>query len=227
MKGVHMTLPIQNKQKPVKEIFMTKLNIYQKINKVMQQVEAVQKESKKVNGQYTFVSHDAVAAALHMPMAENGIVMVPSVGELVRDGNMTIVRMDIEFVNSDAPEEKIKVSHYGYGIDPQDKGVGKAVSYAVKYALLKMFCLETGDDVEKDNTDHKSDAVTDGMIHARKKLLFDSIGKDTDAGGFFDQMAKTYKKTVNQIVMSYEDVNKFVSDFSKWKEINQSLVKAS
>ncbi len=206
---------------------MTKLNIYQKINKVMEEVEAVQKESKKVNGQYTFVSHDAVAAALHMPMARNGIVMIPTVAELVRDGNMTIIKLDITFVNSDAPEEKILVTHYGYGIDSQDKGIGKAVSYAVKYALLKMFCLETGDDVEKDNTDHKSSAVTEDMILSRKKLLFDSIDKDTSAPGFFDQMAKTYKKTVNQIVMSYEDVNKFVADFHKWKENHQPLAKAN
>jgi hypothetical protein len=160
-------------------------------------------------------------------MANHGIVMVPSVIELLRDGNLTMVTMSIKFVNADQPDEFIEVQHYGYGIDPQDKGIGKAVSYAVKYALLKMFCLETGDDVEKDNIDHKSSAVTEDMILARKTLLFESIGKDKEAKGFFDQMAKTYKKTVEQIVMSYESVEKFVNDFNKWKENHSQLAKTA
>jgi hypothetical protein len=38
---------------------------------------------------------------------------------------------------------------FGYGIDDQDKGAGKAMSYAVKYALLKTLGLETGDDPDE------------------------------------------------------------------------------
>jgi hypothetical protein len=37
-----------------------------------------------------------------------------------------------------------------YGIDDSDKGPGKAISYAVKYALLKALGLETGDDPDED-----------------------------------------------------------------------------
>ena len=40
----------------------------------------------------------------------------------------------------------------GYGIDPADKGIGKAISYSFKYALLKTFCLETGDDPDQDQS---------------------------------------------------------------------------
>lgn len=133
-------------------------NIYQRINAVMLEVESVQKENKKVNNQYTFVSHDAVAAALHRPMAKHGIVMIPTIAELVQDGNRTSVKMEISFVNADNGDDRINVVSYGYGIDPQDKGIGKAVSYAVKYALLKLFVLETGDDVERSNLDYKPEA---------------------------------------------------------------------
>jgi hypothetical protein len=129
-------------------------NIYQRINQVMGEVEAVQKESKKVNNMYTFVSHDAVARALHGPMQRAGIVMIPSIASMIQDGNRTVVKMDIAFINIDNPEDRFIVNYEGYGIDPQDKGPGKAISYAVKYALLKTFCLETGDDVEKDNIEH-------------------------------------------------------------------------
>lgn len=129
-------------------------NIYQRINQVMSEVEAVQKESKKVNGQYTFVSHDAVSKALHMPMVKAGIVMVPDIISCTHDGNRTSVQMALKFVNADKPDDMVIINAFGQGIDQQDKGIGKAVSYAVKYGLLKMFCLETGDDVEKDNIDH-------------------------------------------------------------------------
>ncbi len=130
-------------------------NIYQRMNQVMLDVEGVQKESKKVNGQYTFVSHDAVAKALHMPMVKAGIMMLPTIEDLIQDGNRTRVMMGITFVNIDNPEDTCYIRTAGDGIDPQDKGIGKAVSYAVKYGLLKAFCLETGDDVEKDNYEHK------------------------------------------------------------------------
>ncbi len=34
----------------------------------------------------------------------------------------------------------------GTGVDPQDKSVGKALTYAHKYALIETFMLEIGDD---------------------------------------------------------------------------------
>jgi hypothetical protein len=50
------------------------------------------------------------------------------------------------------------VETIGYGVDPQDKGPGKAISYGVKYALLKVLGLETGDDpdtVQDDRADYR------------------------------------------------------------------------
>lgn len=132
-------------------------NIYQRIRDIMCEVKGINKESKKVNNQYTFVSHDAVAKALHDPLTRHGVVMLPNVTELTQSGNRTCAKVEVKFVNVDNPEESVTVTYWGYGIDPQDKGVGKAISYAVKYCLLKTFCLETGDDVEKDSIDFKAD----------------------------------------------------------------------
>ena len=58
------------------------------------------------------------------------------------------------------------VRAFGYGIDNGEKGPGKAVSYAVKYALLKTFCLETGDDPDRDaGTEHvPSTSTIDGAL---------------------------------------------------------------
>jgi len=125
-------------------------NIYQRINAVMQEVDYIQKGEKKVAGQYRFVSHDQVTAALHGPMTKHGIVCTSSIVEMKQDGNRTEVKLEVSFINIDNPVDRLWVTYYGYGIDTSDKGIGKAVSYAFKYALLKTFCLETGDDPDQD-----------------------------------------------------------------------------
>ena len=46
---------------------------------------------------------------------------------------------------------KIIVGDYvGYGIDASDKGVGKAITYAYKYLLMKLFMLEVGTDEDSE-----------------------------------------------------------------------------
>ncbi len=132
-----------------------KLNIYQRLHEVMKAINYVQKESKKVNNQYTFVSHDAVTAKIRQPLIDNGILPIVRVVGHKQDGNRTEANIEVDFVNIDVPEERVTVPAFGYGIDPQDKGPGKAISYAFKYAVLKTFALETGDDPEKDMIDHK------------------------------------------------------------------------
>lgn len=134
------------------------MNIYQRLNAIMSKVNYVQKEDKKVNNQYKFVSHDAVTSAVQPYLVEFGVVPVPTVINRVQDGNRTEVDVRVDFVNMDTPEEIVSVTMFGYGVDQQDKGPGKAFSYAKKYAFLQLFCLATGDDPERDNVDHKKTA---------------------------------------------------------------------
>ena len=138
-----------------KKVTVSELNIYQRLSEVMKEVSYIKKEDKKVNGQYTFASHDAVTAKIRPYLIKNGIVTIPRVVSHTQDGNRTEVDIEIDFVNIDNPEDKIVVPTFGYGIDNQDKGVGKAISYAVKYAYLKVLALETGDDPERDTIDYK------------------------------------------------------------------------
>jgi hypothetical protein len=163
-------------------------NIYQRLNQVMAEVESVQKEKKAGGLQYSFTSHDAVSKALHMPMVRAGIAMIPDIKDFKQETGVdqknnpvlrTTMTMLVTFINVDNPEDKVSVTYFGQGIDNQDKGIGKAISYAVKYALLKVFCLETGDDVEKDNIEYKADPkkaeevalLSDEQIHSIAKIL--------------------------------------------------------
>lgn len=61
------------------------------------------------------------------------------------------------FVNVDLPNEYIDVVSYGDGIDSADKAPGKAMTYSDKYALLKAYKIQTGDDPDQDaSPDYKN-----------------------------------------------------------------------
>ena len=116
----------------------------------MGELDYIGKGDKTVNGQYRFVSHDQVTAKIHPLLVRHGVTIVPSVEEVIQEGNRTMVKLLVSFVNADCPSDTFSIRSIGYGVDPSDKGPGKAISYALKYALLKVFCLETGDDPDND-----------------------------------------------------------------------------
>ncbi len=136
---------------------MTTKNIYQRLHAVMQEVDYIQKE-KRQGMRYSIVSHDAVTAKVRPLMVKHGVVYFPTNFRMDQVGNRTQLACDVVFQNIDDPADFMAVATAGYGIDDQDKGPGKAISYAVKYALLKALGLETGDDpdIEQD-VQHKPD----------------------------------------------------------------------
>jgi len=153
-------------------------NIYQRMLNIMEDVKYIQKEDKKVNNQYRFVSHDAVTAKIRTALILRGVIALPTVDKYERDGNLTSCSLTMKFVNVDKPEDFVEIKTFGYGVDNQDKGPGKAMSYAVKYAFLKAFCLETGDDPERDNIEavsKMSEAKVDEMIMGLPTALTSTI----------------------------------------------------
>lgn len=125
-------------------------NLHQRLHDAMGEVDYVQKERK--NGMnYTIVSHDAVTAKVRPVLHRCGVIYYPVEMQHRQDGNRCEVALKVRFVNVDEPTDFIDVPGLGYGVDPSDKGPGKAVSYAVKYCLLKTLGLETGDDPDEDD----------------------------------------------------------------------------
>ena len=62
---------------------------------------------------------------------------------------MTRIETTYRFVNIDNPAEYIETTVFSEGIDAQDKGSGKAMTYADKYALMKAYKISTGDDPDQ------------------------------------------------------------------------------
>jgi hypothetical protein len=138
------------------------LNIAQRIAAVMGEVDYVQKE-KKQGMNYSIVSHDAVTAKVRPLLHKHGVIYYPRGLQVQQNGNRTEAVFMVRFENIDDRTDYIDVETIGYGVDPQDKGPGKAISYGVKYALLKVLGLETGDDpdtVQDDRANHEAGPVT-------------------------------------------------------------------
>jgi hypothetical protein len=111
----------------------------------MGEVDYVQKERKQ-GMNYSIVSHDAVTAKVRPLLHKHGVIYYPRGLTVSQNGNRTEAVFTVRFENIDDRTDYIDVETFGYGVDPQDKGPGKAMSYGVKYALLKVLGLETGDD---------------------------------------------------------------------------------
>lgn len=131
-------------------------NIYQRLNIVRQKVAYLQKDTK-VQG-YKAITHDAVTSAVREPFIEHGVMLIPNQikGETFDVGQTssgtTIIRYEatyeIRFVNIDKPDEIITCNVESHALDHGDKAPGKAMSYAVKYAMLKVLNIETGESDE-------------------------------------------------------------------------------
>ena len=97
-----------------------------------------------------------------------------------------IATVEVEVIFSkDDPEsyyrgEEIKTEAVGMGIDDNDKAMGKAYTYAIKYALLKLFRLRYGDD---------SDFEASKPLHTEKPKEEEKIKPEKE-----DKKSKTAKK---------------------------------
>jgi hypothetical protein len=134
-------------------------NIYQRINDVMKEVSYVQKDATVTGGgSYKAVTHDMVTAVVRPAFVKHGIVVrVEQLrSEMLVTRNpkeeqkMHLYSGDyaVHFVNVDNPEDVATETVNAHANDSGDKAPGKAMSYAVKYAILKLLSLETGENDE-------------------------------------------------------------------------------
>lgn len=174
------------------------------------------KKDGSMGASYNFVSHDQVTAKVHPLLVKHGIVILPTVEELAQDGNRTVVKLLVMLVNVDNPADNLQVRSVGYGLDDGDKGPGKAVSYAYKYALLKTFCLETGDD---------PDEVADSKHEPAKCLEFDetfrvslSPAESAKLDAFLEQCCTATGKHAEDIKrQAVKNPERFTTGFQKFK----------
>lgn len=132
---------------------MSNLNIYQKLIEVRKSVPYLQKESQ--GHQYQYTGSSQVLASVRAKMDELGLMLICKVlghnliqGTTAKGAKEYMTELELEFtwVNADKPEETIVCPWYGQGVDNSEKGVGKSLTYAEKYFILKTFNIPTDKD---------------------------------------------------------------------------------
>ncbi len=169
------------------------MNSYQKLKEVRKAVPYLQKTKKEGSGaKYATVNHDQVNSAIRDHLIEQGIIAEPhlikaksaATGKTTRSG-VPYIRQeaiyDIHFVNMDNPEDRAIVRVSGHGEDEGDKAPGKALSYAVKSAELKLFNISTGDDDEaRVEAVPEGEGVDENMVKTFAETMVAAI---TEKGG--------------------------------------------
>ena len=132
----------------------TSLNLLSRLVKAQASAKKLEKIEKSNGLKYDYVSHDEIASEASRILTDHGILFFPTIDKIERDGNNTIIHVQAAFYNADDIDQKLVTQGVGYGIDNQDKGPGKAYSYACKYILAKVLLLNTSDDIEKHDIDY-------------------------------------------------------------------------
>jgi hypothetical protein len=165
------------------------MNLLQRINEVRKSIDYIKKDkavSAGSGGNYMAVTHDMVTAMVRPHMITHGIVCFPSLvqGETIQpppkaDGKERQLRYeatyDFTFANIEDPKDSIVIRIQAHANDSGDKAPGKAISYAKKYAILKLFEIETGEDEESRNRDESQ-----GLDENRKADLMTLINEAED-----------------------------------------------
>lgn len=148
------------------------------IIKVMQEVKGIEKSMTvgSGNNSYKGVADQEVKQIIGDAMAKNGLCILPistdaktqidrwdeidqysKVAGATKSKQSVFTEVKTKYLLIHESGESIELSGYGHGIDSQDKGAGKATTYALKYTLLYTFLVPTGKIDDTDN--HHSDTL--------------------------------------------------------------------
>lgn len=175
------------------------MNIYQKMLAITSEIKNVAKNLDVGVGSnsYKAVGEADVLHAVKQLEEKYGVYSYPAKRAIVNSevletertyngkvtkGTQNFLRIETvyRFVNTENPEEVIEITSYGDGIDTQDKAVGKAMTYADKYALMKAYKIITGDDPDQykspDNVVRNEVSKTEklGLIESAKAKNLDA-----------------------------------------------------
>lgn len=184
------------------------MNIYQKMSAITQEISTVAKNLMVGEGrsQYKAVGEADVLAAVKPVEAKHGVYSYPAKREVIDSGEMVststyngqtketrklYVRVETtyRFVNMDEPSEYIDIITYGDGVDTQDKAPGKAMTYSDKYALLKAYKIQTGDDPDQNASEPLKAVMSQNISKAKSIALSKMI---TDKGAKIEDILAKY-----------------------------------
>jgi hypothetical protein len=151
--------------------------IIQAINEVMKSVTNLEKNSKVGKGRnsYNGTKDSDVKEVFNKSLSDNGLVMLPvdvekeetqidrweemdQYSKEMKTKQSVFTKVITKYLLAHTSGQFIYVKGYGHGVDSQDKGAGKATTYAMKNALLYSFLtpVKNIDDTDTTHSDEIS-----------------------------------------------------------------------
>lgn len=214
------------------------MNIYEKLSAITTEISTVAKNLTVGEGRsaYKAVGEADVLAAVKPIEAKYKVYSYPYSREIVDTDIMTSkseyngntketnklfmrIRTTYRFVNIENPDEYVDIDTYGDGVDAQDKAPGKAMTYGDKYALLKAYKIQTGDDPDQNPSEELS-----GMQSGPKKNpIKENISAVVKAGTALIKSGVP-KEQVSETVAMFNDGDENPKTI-KTKEVCDSILK--
>jgi hypothetical protein len=149
------------------------MGLYQKMHQIMTETSGLEKTMTVGTGSnsYRAISEKAILNEIKPLLKKYGVIMFPIEAEIKEVVNtytgykgetsrlMSQVVVKYKIVDVESNEFEI-LATVGNGVDPQDKGSGKAWTYAYKALLQKTFMLFSGEDTDNEHSDDISDQMT-------------------------------------------------------------------
>lgn len=162
--------------------------IYQKISSVMNEVGAIGKNHKNPQQGYFFRGIDDLYAALQPALIAHQVFYVPNVIKIEREerqnrsgGALIYTNLQVEYTFYAADGSSVKAVVAGEAMDSGDKSTNKAMSAALKYALLQIFCVPTETSEDAGNFTHdlapSKQPAADKKTAPQRPANSNSVGK--------------------------------------------------
>lgn len=172
----------------------------------MQEVESIDKSMQVGTGNsaYKGVADEVVKEKIGVAMRSNGLVIFPIgiepktevsrwVDEYGKSKQSIFTEVKTKYLLVHESGESIELSGYGHGVDTQDKGAGKATTYALKYTLLYSFLVPTVkiDDTDKEHSDNHDTAPKKPYLNPNTPQWTEAI-KYLSGDGTIDKIKSKY-----------------------------------
>lgn len=200
------------------------LNIYERLLNISNDLQTIAKNlevSMGKNGKYKAVGEADVLRNVKPLELKHRVYSYPIEREIIESGTLEStdyngnvkkqlferIKVTYRFINIDNPKEYIDITSYGDGIDSGDKSVGKAMTYADKYALLKAYKIVTGDDPDQEGSQELN------KIEAKPKHDEKLLAEAFELNIELEKVATYFKKSVDQL--TDEDLKKAIAQKKK------------
>lgn len=203
------------------------MNIYEKMLNITNEIANVNKNLTVGEGKskYKAVGEADVLKAVKELEFKHKVYSYPADREILESTMYTTsnqygeknnifsrIKTTYRFVNVENPNEYIEIISYAEGIDTQDKGAGKAMTYSDKYALMKAYKIITGEDPDQ-NPSQEEKVTNKTYTKQKQEKIQDELVSDVQAKGIYKALIK--KLQTNEEVVKFLMDNYSIENTSK------------